>query len=273
MKQFILIGAAATLAGCFQTSSQTDLHKDNIKTLAVTGVGEIEVMPDTYVISGAVIKKDKDAQVALNALAEVINAIQTSAQAIDDQSTSDFNFASVNTVGVKDPACLLFNQEAQRTNSTLRKRETRVKQKICEDVSQQASLTFTYTGGPPDSAGTAISRFSKAGAIRIKLEGYRIKNIDEIELKAGERAVTNARAKADRLASAAGANVTGVLNLNSYRATYDQRNVAPPHISTSGAGESAQLVDDGAPIDVTDLNLEAGIQVVSAAIGLEFTYE
>ena len=274
MRSFLLLSAAGLLMGCQAASMpRADLHKDNIKTLAVTGVGEVEIMPDTYVISGAIIKKHENAKTAMNALASVVNRVQTSAQGLDGQSTSDFNFASVNTVGVKDPDCLLFNQEADRTNASLRKREIRVKKKVCEDVAQQASLTFTYTGGPPGGAGLAISRFSKAGAIRIKLEGYRIKNIDEIELQAGEIAVKNARAKADRLAGAAGAHVTGVLDLNSYRATYDQRNVAPPHINTSGAGESAQLADGGDPVDVTDMNLEAGLQVVSAAIALEFTYE
>ncbi len=274
MKTSALLGFATSLlflAACQPTT--TELNEETVKTLAVTGVGEVEVMPDTFVLSGAIIKQDDDAQIAMNALADIVNAMQEGIKDIDTLTTSEFNFASVNTIGVKDPECLLFNQEADRTNTTLRKGELRVKKRVCEDIAQQASLSFTFTGGPPDDAGIALARFSKAGAIRLKLEGYRIKNIDEIELQAGELAVKNAREKADRLAAAAGATISGVLDLDNYRATYDQRSVSPPSISTSGAGESSQLVEGGDPVEVTDINLKAGMQVVSAAISLEFTYE
>jgi uncharacterized protein YggE len=260
------------LAAC-QPQADAELNEDTVKTLAVTGVGEVEVMPDTFVLSGAIIKRDDDAQVAMNQLAEIVNNMQASVEGMESLKTSEFNFASVNTIGVKAPECLLYNQEAERTNATLRKGEKRVAKRVCEDIAQQAALSFTFTGGPPDEAGIAIARFSESGAIRLKLEGYRIKNIDEIELQAGELAVKNAREKADRLAAAAGATITGVLDLDNYRATYDQRSVAPPRINTSGAGETTQIVAGGDPVDVTDMNLKAGLQVVSAAIALDFTYE
>jgi len=118
-----------------------------------------------------------------------------------------------------------------------------------------------------------MARFSKSGAIRLRLDGYRLDNIDEIELGAGEKAIKNAREKADRLAAAAGATITGVLDLNSYQATYNQRAATAPRVNISGAGETSALVDGGDPVDVTDMNLEVGPQVVSAAIKLEFTYE
>ena len=261
---------AASLAAC---EAEPELNEETVKTLAVTGVGEVEVLPDQFALSGAVIKQDVTSQNAMNSVADIVNAMQSAATSLEGIETSEFDFASVNTVGVKDPECLLFNQEANRTNSTLRPGERRVRPRVCEDQSQQASLGFTFTGGPPDQAGVALARFSRAGAMRLRLDGYRIDNIDEIELQAGEIAVKNARDKADRLAAAAGASITGVLDLDSYQATYNQRAAWAPSISTSGAGETSALLDGGAPVDVTELNLEAGPQTVSAAIRLEFTYE
>ena len=41
-----------------------------------------------------------------------------------------------------------------------------------------------------------ISKLSEAGAVRVRLNGYRISNIEEVELQAGEQAVSNARDKA-----------------------------------------------------------------------------
>lgn len=271
MRHIIMTGLAASLlTAC---SAKDELNEETVKTLAVTGVGEVEVLPDRFVLSGAVIRQDETTQAAMNNVAAIVNAMQAAAGDMSSLSASEFNFASVNSIGVKDPECLLFNQEADRTNATLRTGEARVKKRVCEDMSKQASIGFTFTGGPPDQAGIAMSRFSQAGAIRLRLDGYRINNIDEIELQAGEIAVKNARDKADRLAAAAGASITGVLDLDSYRATYDQRAASAPSINLSGAGETSALLDSGAPVEVTDLNLEAGPQVVSAAIELEFTYE
>ncbi len=250
-----------------------EIERDKIKTLSVTGVGEVQVMPDLFVLSGAIIQQDNTSREAMNSLADIVNAIQDRAATNTDLTSRDFSFATVNTTGVKDPECLLFNQEADRTNSTLRKGETRVKKRVCKDISQQASISFTFTAGPPNIAGDMLSAFSESGAIRLTLDGYKIKNIDEIELQAGEKAVANAREKADRLAAAGGAKITGVVDLNSYQATYNQRTARPPNINTSGAGESSQLVDGGEPVDVTSINLEAGLQTVSAAVALEFIYE
>jgi len=250
-----------------------DIKREDIKTLSVTGVGEVQVMPDLFVLSGAIIQKDKTSREAMNALAEIVNKIQDRAADNSDLTSRDFSFATVNTAGIKDPECLLFNQEADRTNSTLRPGERRVKKRVCKDISQQASISFTFTAGPPNVAGDMLSAFAQSGAIRLTLDGYKIKNIDEIELQAGELAVANAREKADRLAAAGGAKITGVVDLNSYQATYNQRTARPPNINTSGAGESSQLVDGGPPVDVTNINLEAGLQTVSAAVALEFIYE
>lgn len=266
--------AALYLAGCTPPSKTgEEIERDKIKTLSVTGVGEVEVMPDLFVLSGAIIQKDDTSRAAMNSLADIVNEVQ--ARAADNKSlkTRDFSFATVNTTGIKDPECLLFNQEADRTNTTLRKNERRVKKRVCKDIAQQASISFTFTAGPPNAAGDMLSAFSESGAIRLTLDGYKIKNIDEIELQAGERAVANAREKADRLAAAGGAKITGVVDLNSYKATYNQRQARPPRISTSGAGESSQIVEGGAPVDVTNINLEAGLQTISAAVALEFIYE
>jgi len=275
MRLQLLVPAIGMLAvsACQPVSTPLEIERADIKTLSVTGVGEVEVMPDLFVLSGAIIQQSENSREAMNALADIVNDIQARAGETEALTSQEFSFASVNTTGVKDPECLLFNQEADRTNSTLREGEKRIIKRVCQDISQQASISFTFTAGPPNEAGDMLADFSEAGAIRLTLDGYKINNIEEIELQAGERAVANAREKADRLAAAGGATITGVVDLNSYQSTYNQRTARPPVINTSGAGESSQMVDGGAPVDVTSINLEAGMQVVSAAVQLEFIYE
>ena len=162
--RFIPLVIAPTLlilTACQPTQSEA-LNEETAKTLAVTGVGEIEVMPDEFVISGAVIKQNDEIGEAMNAVAEVINKVQKTIPEISGLESSDFNFATVNSTGVKDPVCLLFNQDATRTNNSLREGEKRVAQKLCKDVTQQASVTFTLTGGPAGLTGSAISKLSEA---------------------------------------------------------------------------------------------------------------
>lgn len=273
MRLGLFIGAALILSACQPDIKTEEIDREDIKTLAVTGVGEVRVMPDQFVLSGAVIKQEDTAKGAMNELADVVNAIQAAAKANGKLKDREFNFASVNTTGVKDPECLLFNQGADRTNTTLREGEKRVVKKVCNDISQQASISFNFVGGPSSLAGSALSDFSQAGAIRLTLDGYKVKDIEEIELQAGEKAIANAREKADRLAAAGGAKIIGVVDLDSYKPTYNQQTAQAPRINTGGAGESSQIVDGGDPVEVTDMNLDVGMQVISAAVRLEFIYE
>jgi len=266
--------AVLVISACGKTSAAEVKSLEDVKTLQVTGVGEIEIMPDQFVISGAVIKQESFMPDAMNKMADVVNTVQATLPGISGIQTSDFNFATVNTTGVKDPACLLFNTEADRTNSTLREKEKRVNKRICDDVTQQASVTFTYTGSPVEKAGDAISKLAEAGAVRVRLNGYKISNLEEIELQAGERAVANARNKADRLAQAGGSVIAGVKDLTSYVPTYQQRVATAPVVNTYGSGETTRILKDAIEDKtVTAMNLKPGPQVISASGSLEFIYE
>ncbi len=275
MKRYtILFAMGLALIGCNSSEGDVLQSLEDIKTLQVTGVGEVEIMPDQFVISGAVIKQEPLIVNAMNKVADVVNSVQTELPEIQGLSTSEFNFASVNTTGVKDPACLLFNQEADRTNSTLRELEERVTKKICEDVTQQASVTFTFTGSPVDKAGNAISKLTEAGAVSVRLNGYKISNLEEIELTAGENAVANARDKADRLAQAGGSSIIGVKDLTSYVPTYRQQIATAPVVNTRGAGETTRILKaEPGQKTVTEMNLTPGPQTISASVSLEFIYK
>ncbi len=249
------------------------LAEDEIKTISVTGVGEIEVMPDRFVISGAVIKQSENLTDAMNELADVVNNAHQNLADIG-LSDSGFNFASVQTTGVQDPECLLFNAEARRINVTKNEDDKGIKEKICEDVKKQAGLSFTYTGSPVDRAGHAISALTEAGAVRVSLNGFKVSNIETLELEAADKALENARNKAARLAETGGAKIKGVKNLSAYQPTYNYGGAQAPNLATYGAGETTRLLQDNAAGQtVAAMNLKPGPQVISASIALEFIYE
>ncbi len=262
------------LAACQSDIEPELISEAEVKFVTVTGVGEIEAMPDRFVISGAVIKQDEDLTKAMNDLAGVVNAAEAKLENVDGLTVSGFNFATVQTTGVKSPECLHFNQEVDRFNATLDDKEEFKTRKLCEDVTRQASLSFTYTGAPVDKAGHAISALAEAGAVRVRLNGFKVSDIDNLELEAAARAIDNAREKADRLAESGGAKIKGVKNLSAYQPTYQYGGASAPQISTSGAGETSRIIeDDGAPQTVAAMNLKPGPQVISASIQLEFIYE
>lgn len=261
------------LAGCEKAETPL-ISEGEIKFVTVTGVGEVEVMPDRFVISGAVIKQNDDLSTAMNDLSEVVNRAEATLENVDGLTVSGFNFAAVNTTGVKDPDCLLFNDEADRFNQTLRENEERKEHKVCEDVTHQASLTFTYTGAPVDRAGHAISALTEAGAVRVSLNGFKVSDIENLELEAAARAIDNAREKANRLAESGGAVIKGVKNLAAYQPTYQYGGASAPVVATGGSGETTRLLENEAALKpVAPMNLKPGLQVVSASIQLEFIYE
>ena len=276
MSPRVLIAPVLTglfLVGCEKPAPKL-MAEGEIKYVTVTGVGEVEVMPDRFVISGAVIKQDDDLSTAMNALSEVVNQAEASLEAVEGLEVSGFNFAAVNTTGVKDPDCLLYNAEADRFNRTLRENEERIKHKTCEDVTKQASLTFTYTGAPVDRAGHAISALTEAGAVRVSLNGFKVSDIENLELEAAARAIDNAREKADRLAESGGAVIKGVKNLAAYQPTYQYGGARAPVVATGGAGETSRLLEESEGLkSVAPMNLKPGPQLVSASIQLEFIYE
>jgi len=270
---WIPVLSGLVLVGCEKPKPEV-ISEGEIKFVTVTGVGEVEVMPDRFVISGAVIKQDDDLGQAMNDLSEVVNAAEAKLGEVRGLEVSGFNFAAVNTTGVKDPECLLFNAEADRFNQTLRDNEERIKHKICEDVTKQASLSFTYTGAPVDRAGHAISALTEAGAVRVSLNGFKVSDIDNLELEAAARAIDNAKEKAKRLAESGGATIKGVKNLAAYQPTYQYGGASAPVLATGGSGETTRLLEAGNErVSVAPMNLKPGPQVVSASIQLEFIYE
>lgn len=265
---------AAILTACAAEQEPELITEGEIKFVTVTGVGEVEAMPDRFVISGAVIKQDEDLTKAMNDLAGVVNAAEAKLETVDGLTVSGFNFATVNTTGVKAPECLHANQEIDRYNATLDDKEKFRDRKLCEDVTRQASLSFTYTGAPVDKAGHAISALAEAGAVRVSLNGFKVSGIDDLELEAAALAIDNAREKADRLAESGGAKIKGVKNLSAYQPTYQYGGASAPRISVSGAGETSRILEETVEgRAVAAMNLKPGPQVISASIQLEFIYE
>ena len=140
----LILSSSALLSACSAPPfGKTEINREDIKTLSVTGVGEVSVKPDLFVLSGAIIQKDKTSQQAMNALAGIVNTIQERAADNSNLTSRDFSFATVNTAGIKDAECLLWNEEAERTNSTLRPGERRVQKRVCKDQFQQASSSWS----------------------------------------------------------------------------------------------------------------------------------
>ncbi|MEE9346691.1 MAG: SIMPL domain-containing protein [Robiginitomaculum sp.] len=185
MKKYLcLLVSACVLTAC---SPKTELNEDTIKTLAVTGVGEIEIMPDQFVISGAVItqKVSQDGEIDEEGFEPIAISVMGTGRvkAVRDNS---HNRNRKNRL-----------ERGQKTTMKFRAPKRRMAQKICKVTHIEASLSFTARVNPADKAGDIITAFTETGVGKVDLLGYDFSAYDALYKQAGEKAVRNAKQKGD----------------------------------------------------------------------------
>ena len=197
------------------------------KPIAVSGTGTVRAVPDIAVLTGLIKTEAKVDYKAMDAASEIVNRVQE----IIDGKPVDMSFTNLSAVEKRDEDCLAHNRNASRRNSDinsdnwfnknelnrredvrqkLRPPKSRIAQKVCEVTHVENYISFTAWVRPSGAVSEYIRAFTEAGVERVDLFGFDFSNYDALYKEASEKAVANAREKAEISARIAGTKLTTI---------------------------------------------------------------
>ncbi|HEX7056544.1 MAG TPA: SIMPL domain-containing protein [Bacilli bacterium] len=218
--------------------AQSDNTDARTRTISVTGEGEIKVEPDVAYVS-----------IGVQTEAATANEAQTAnADAFADLQKMLANYA----VDKKDIKTTNFSVQPQYQYGENQKPKI---------VGYTATHMIEVTYRKLDMLGAMLDDLSKAGANRVNNIRFGTEKQHEYELQALDKAMDNARAKANALAKNAGGSVKGVLNITQNGSS------GPPQIYTNITAAAAKSL---AAADTTTIS--SGQLTIQASVSVQFAF-
>lgn len=213
--------------------------------IVVTGSGEVKVKPDVAYISIGVETFDTDANKAQQANAKQMEKIM---EAMKKQGITDKEMKTTQYNIYKT-----YKPVTDKVTFTANMDDKRVEGYICNNMLEITINDITTTG-------TIIDAASKAGANNVRNIRFGIKDNEKYYTEALKKAVTNAKGKANAIASSVGVSID-----------------KPFKIVENSGGYSPYLYRDvmmSAKADMSSYNtpVEAGELTISANVNVEYKY-
>jgi uncharacterized protein len=159
------------------------------RTITVSSVATISTTPDEAVVTFGVRSDDADSVVALNETSRTMNLV----------------IAAMRELGITQ-------RDMETTNVNL-SQQTLDRGTPSERTVFVSSTTLEVTIGDFDRIGPAIRAGVEVGATSVRGVRFQVSDPAEAKRRALQAAVRGARSKADALAEAAGATVTGIVQI------------------------------------------------------------
>ena len=206
--------------------------------ISVTGTGETQVTADTAVISLGVSAQDKDVLAAQKRVNETIAAIR---KALTDKGVSEdcIHTDYMNIYAVYDYS----NEQEQLT-------------------AYNANSTLAINVTDMESVGTLIDASFSAGANTLNGITFSASNTDEAKTESLQKAVADAKAKAETLAAASGLRITG-MDIISEGGVYSYDNT----VGNFSARDTAEAEESAGTV------VQAAKLIVSASVTITFEAE
>ena len=224
-----LLGHAPSVAA--QATPSSD---ETMRTIAVTGTGIVSVKPDIATVTVGVTESNESLEAAQNAVIDALSAMMKTVTdagiAEKDVVTSGYNVSPIpnydsdgNYIGVKG---------------------------------YQVSSSLTITVREIDSVGSLLDAVVKAGANQVWGISFSVDDPSKPASEARKAAVADARQKADELATAAGAVVTGVVSI------VESSSPSPKAMEYAAPASAADSVSRSVPVSTGTTDVEVDVQVV-----------
>ena len=195
--------------------------------IAVRGTGSVRAAPDIAVITGYIETKAELDHKAMDEAAKIINRVQD----IIAGKNVEISFTNLSASEQRDEACLAhnlkaqlrhrdivfdngFNQQQKNRREDMREKlrapKARISQKVCPVTHIKGYINFTAWVRPSGEISDYITAFTEAGVEQVNLYGFDFSNYDDLYKEAAEKAVANAREKAELSALIAGTQLTTI---------------------------------------------------------------
>jgi hypothetical protein len=226
-----LLTACAAPSASASSPQQATGGGSNPKTIIVTGSGVAYGKPDVATIQIGVNERDADLGKAMTANTNKVNSLTSILKSlgIEDKDLQTSNF-SVN-------ASQDYGTNGQPTGK----------------VTYYVDNTLTVTVRDLDKLSDVLGKAVDAGANTIYGISFSVADASKLEAEAREKAVADAKSRAEQLAKAAGVKILGVLSVG--------ENTFAPVVPLPYAGGARQDVASGAPVPISTGQLQVNLQV------------
>ena len=236
MKALFALLVVATLFGVVGTIKVIGAGGDRIAeaTISVSGTGEVTAIPDVATFTFSVMEEAKDVATAQTAAAEKTNAILAF---LEDEGIED---ADIKTTGYnvyprydyvqREIQCITYPCVQPGGEQVLR--------------GYQVTQSVTVTVRETDEAGTLLSGVGSRGATNVSGLSFTIDDEDALVREARQKAINDAKEKAERLADDLDVRLVRIVSFNEsggdYYPRYDYA-YAEDAMATKAGGVSPEI--------------------------------
>ncbi|MEM6649866.1 MAG: SIMPL domain-containing protein [Pseudomonadota bacterium] len=187
MKRIIAILSALTLIGCKPF--------EEAPLVVVNGEGTVFATPDAFSLSVNIYKLATDQDTALRELSAIIDTINEQLPTLQGITALTIQSSDANLSPRYSLDCLADLDYGDEEN--------------CPIEGRTAGITLSITASPTSEAGNMMSLLNELGAGEVSLSRFTFtpEAFQKAQDEAADKALANARAKAERLAEAANASI------------------------------------------------------------------
>jgi len=243
-KHFAACAAALLLGGCLPTLSGS--------AIIVDGEATLEFEPDVFVVTGTIRSRTETPNEALSAMSNTLRSLRESLPRLESLTGVSIDAAGATIQPVQDRACL---DEANYRQAG-----------ACPVISHFGQIELRITGSPAARVGQTVSLLSELGVEEVSLEQYSLIDLEKARAQAAAKAMEDARAKAQRIAEAAGTTVgklTKVQFGGGFAEEYEERVYALAY-APDAQDRAAPVISPQIDLDIAPQPIKVRAKVVAA---------
>lgn len=244
MKRLIIAPLAGLLFGC--------LPQNEPKQIVVDGEATIQVEPEIFNISGSIRARKDSSRDALAEISERLARIRETLPNLEGLTKLSIDASDANIRPIQDADCI---ENSRYTYD-----------EMCPVTGYFGSVSLTIKGSPAKLSGQALSLLSELGAESVSLNSYSVEDMNAAQARALEAAVADARAKAEKIAGAAGSAITGPVRIQFGEGFGDQRRYgyAPALMRDTIVVTGSRIVQPETDLDLDPQPISIASKVVAA---------